>query len=349
MRKLSLLFVLLIALNSCSEATRKARPLSTGKLGEIFVILDDKYDTDRIRHDVKVALKQIQPRYGASEPYFKVIFMSPSMARGSLLYEGVILFIAEPSEKSDILRLLPDKLDQTVLRQKGKSLVSFAHKDLWAAPQRLFFLVSSDEQEVHTFLNEKGDILRDRLLKLEMEEAEERMTYLPDEKISKEIKEMHGITLMAPTSFHIASNAKLNDEEGLVWLREAGESTDLNIVVHYQPYTDTTQFQLKQLIARRDTVVRPIITGEAPNSYMATDTQFQFHLETFKFKDHFAKAYDGYWTMQNDFMGGPYYAMTVLDEEKQRLITIEGFVYAPKHDKTEYMRSLIGIIHGVSF
>ncbi|MDX5320118.1 MAG: DUF4837 family protein, partial [Bacteroidota bacterium] len=110
-----------------------------------------------------------------------------------------------------------------------------------------------------------------------------------------------------------------------------------------------SQFMLDSLIARRDSVVKPFITGEAKGSFMATDTQFPYFLETVDFKGHFARSYNALWTLKNDFMGGPYYSITAIDEKRNRLVTMEGFVYAPSKDKTRFLRELQGIIFGIEF
>jgi len=175
------------------------------------------------------------------------------------------------------------------------------------------------------------------------------MTRLNDEKIRKEILDKHAIDVRAPISYHIASNSKINEDEGFIWMRNEDTDYDMNLVIHYQPYKDTTQFTLMNLIARRDTVVKPYITGEAKGSYMATDTQFPYHLQTVDFNGNFAREYNALWTLENDFMGGPYYSLTVLDKQKNRLITLEAFVYAPEKEKTRYLREIQGIIYGVRF
>jgi hypothetical protein len=57
----------------------------------------------------------------------------------------------------------------------------------------------------------------------------------------------------------------------------------------------------------------------------------------------------GLWKLEGDFMGGPFYSMTFLDERTGNLVTIDGFAYAPYFDKREYIREVEAIIKTLKF
>ena len=48
----------------------------------------------------------------------------------------------------------------------------------------------------------------------------------------------------------------------------------------------------------------------------------------------------GLWRMKGDFMGGPYVSHTRLDENNQRIITAEIFVYSPDKMKRNLVRQM---------
>ena len=48
----------------------------------------------------------------------------------------------------------------------------------------------------------------------------------------------------------------------------------------------------------------------------------------------------GLWRMKNDFMGGPFLNYLIKDPKNDRIIMVEGFVYAPKIKKRPLMRQL---------
>ena len=49
--------------------------------------------------------------------------------------------------------------------------------------------------------------------------------------------------------------------------------------------------------------------------------------------------------LEKAFMGGPFISHTVLDEQRNRIVTVEGFVYAPRLDKRLYLRELEAILY----
>ena len=55
----------------------------------------------------------------------------------------------------------------------------------------------------------------------------------------------------------------------------------------------------------------------------------------------------GLWTMINDFLGGSYTAYAILDEEKQRIIYAEGFIYCPGERKRAHIFELEAILSGL--
>jgi len=348
MKYFSLVCVLL-CLAACSSSTNTIKPVSTGQYGEIFVIIDEDLFTDKLRSSLENSLGQPQMMYGGQEPFFKLVYLTPTQAKGSLIYEGTTVILTKSGMNSGIRKLLPERVDSVVTKRKKEGIHTYLQKDVWSSPQQVLFILGDNADSLAKYILDRKDQLLGKVLTMEREESVGRMTRLNDEKIRQEILEKHEIDVRAPISYHIASNSKINEDEGFIWLRNEDTDYDMNLVIHYQPYKDTTQFGLMNLIARRDSVVKPYITGEAKGSYMATDTQFPYYLQTVDFNGKFAREYNALWTLENDFMGGPYYSVTVLDEKKNRLITLEGFVYAPNKEKTRYLRELQGIIYGVRF
>ena len=53
----------------------------------------------------------------------------------------------------------------------------------------------------------------------------------------------------------------------------------------------------------------------------------------------------GLWKLEKAFMGGPFISHTILDESRNRVVTVEGFVYAPRLDKRLYVREVEAILY----
>jgi hypothetical protein len=77
--------------------------------------------------------------------------------------------------------------------------------------------------------------------------------------------------------------------------------------------------------------------GAFPNSYMATDTAWvTFNSTTVNGK--YCGVLRGLWHMKGDMMGGPFVSHARVDERNNRVVVVEGFVYAPETDKRNFIR-----------
>ena len=85
------------------------------------------------------------------------------------------------------------------------------------------------------------------------------------------------------------------------------------VFIHSEPYVSTDQLSLEHVLRRRDAVTKHV-QGPTPGSFMATERRFIPAYEEMEFDGHFALEVRGLWKMENDFMGGPFYSLTVVDE-----------------------------------
>ncbi|MFW5773594.1 MAG: DUF4837 family protein, partial [Tangfeifania sp.] len=72
--------------------------------------------------------------------------------------------------------------------------------------------------------------------------------------------------------------------------------------------------------------------------------------QVFNIREHngnYAFEMRGLWRLKNDFMGGPYVSLAVLDVENQRVIVGYGYVYAPNTDKRNYLRQVEAMLYSM--
>jgi hypothetical protein len=51
--------------------------------------------------------------------------------------------------------------------------------------------------------------------------------------------------------------------------------------------------------------------------------------------------------VENDFMGGPFVSYTFVDEKRNRVVTLDGYVYAPNAPKRDLMIQLESIMYSM--
>ena len=67
------------------------------------------------------------------------------------------------------------------------------------------------------------------------------------------------------------------------------------------------------------------------------------------FSGQYAIEGRGLWKFQTPIMGGPYISLTVVDEKKGRVITVDGYAFAPKFDKKDFMLDIEAIVYSLTF
>ena len=95
---------------------------------------------------------------------------------------------------------------------------------------------------------------------------------------------------------------------------------------------------------KRDSALKVNIPGEKPNMYMKTDTLCTV-VKPIAVHSKYAMEMRGLWYMENDCMGGPFISHSRVDTETNRVVVVEGFVYAPEKMKRGLIRRLEGSLY----
>jgi len=119
--------------------------------------------------------------------------------------------------------------------------------------------------------------------------------------------------------------------------------------IHSEPLKDIDQLDPTYIVDRRDEVTQLHVHGAQDNSYMLVERRVPTSSRRLTIDGLSAREVRGWWTMENDWMGGPYYSLTFLDVKRNRVVTIEGCVYAPAFKKRPYIREAEGLLKRVKF
>ena len=165
--------------------------------------------------------------------------------------------------------------------------------------------------------------------------------------INEQIKREHNVSMIIPPGFHLMES-RSND----FWIKKektiGGHQIIQGIFVYYHPYTSDSTFSSKEMIHSRNTYTFKHIEGMKEGSYMTVFEDYKPTNDTMTINNMYTVEYRGLWNMQNDFMGGPFVHYTILNEKSNRIIHADGFVYAPKFSKREYVRELEAILHSLN-
>lgn len=322
----SIFLMLMLFVVSCSEPEQRIAR-SVGATSEILVVTQNKSQWDG---DEGNAIRAFfgQDQYGLpqEEPSFKVTNINVEK-------------LSDMFKKHRNLLIVETNKNQEEATVETRS-------DLWAKPQRVIKITAADATAwVEAFeKNKEGFMLlyerseRERLLNI----------FRPTAKIEvmEPIRKTFGINLTVPEGFYIAKQT--ND---FIWLRKETNDFSQGLIIYQTPYTDTIAFSHESIIALRDSVVKEYIPGPVDGSFMTTDKEFvpPVTIKTANYVTDFAVETRGMWNVVGDFMGGPFLSYTLVNPNSQRLLTLEGYVYAPNKDKRDHLRQLEALLYSLEF
>ena len=304
----------------CSDS--ETLPSSTGKSGEIVVVVEKNLWKDAVGNSLRNALSHQQIGLPQPEPLFDLINV-PQNDFSRIFQTHRNILLVEISDTS-----------KTAIRIK---------KNSWSNPQLIIKVTASSDTAMATLINQSATTLAEYFINEERERLVTGYKKLQAKGIIEKLEKNHQITMVIPQEgFAIAK-----DEKDFVWIRrETGEMSQ-GILIYTQPYANQNVFEKEQIIALRDSLTEKYIPGPTDSSYMTTDHNFSLTTQQVTVNGNYAVELRGLWKVQNDFMGGPFVSYTIYDKKNNRIITAEGYVFAPKFNKREYLRQLEAILNSV--
>ncbi len=308
---LSSVLVLAFCFQSCTIESEGIKA-SSGRTGEILCIVDRQHWNDIVGDSIRrtfggefFGLPQQEPMFNLAhieERAFTKMFES---------HRNIFIADIKPEHQPDIE----------------------VRKNVWAQPQ---VVVKIKAPDINSFLEKFGHY-HSQIAGFYLENERERMKRAfkrdEDESIGRRIREHFGFSLVVPKGYFIA---KMKDD--FFWVRRETEETSIGFLIYTIPYTDTLVFEPDRIIELRDIMTKLYVPGPREGSYMQVSQKVVLpQFQEIDFKGHYAIETRGLWDLHGDFMGGPFINYTFVDEANQRVITLDGFVYAPRYDKRDYV------------
>ena len=323
MKKYIVFIVLSVVIFSCKPGDRRKSllPNPTGKAGEITVIMNQ----EKYKGETGIALQKVMmseyPALPQSEPMFNLINLPhESFSSLSKRFRNIIVVKKGNSNKNEIL----------------------VRKDVWASPQTVVYISGKTYPEIR-------DVIKKNKTKLTsvFESAEYDIMLNYNEKhakrsIKSRLKKKFNINLNVPPGYDIDV-----DSTNFVWIANETPRTSQGIFIYTYPYTSQDMFSVSKIVEKRNKMLKKYVEGPSAGSYMTTETLFP-PLESSYYKDStYVYELRGLWKVENDFMGGPFISYSIYDAERSRIIALEGYVYAGKLNKRNYLRQVDAVLRSV--
>ncbi|WP_323787452.1 DUF4837 family protein [Psychroserpens sp.] len=319
------LVVLMLALTffyGCNDenAKRIVPKSSGGSLNDITVVVDNLLWESNVGEVIRDTLAAAVEGLSIDEPQFRLRQMPPSVFTGFATKNRTVLKI-----------------------EKGKPAGTLFLANEFAKPQTVVVISGNTNTEIINQINSNSAKIVNAFKKEELKEKQRRI------KISlfndKDIQEQLGLSLKFPTAYRIAKN-----EDGFFWLRRDIETGTVDIMLYEAPLSSVRKGDstVVDVVRLRDSVGKIHIEGPLEGSYMATENKYTPFIYETILDNKPAFETKGLWDVKNAFMSGPFINYAIEDKVNNRMVIVEGYVFAPSVGKRDYMFELEAIIRSIT-
>lgn len=207
-------------------------------------------------------------------------------------------------------------------------------RDVHSTPQTILTIQGPNQFEISTFVTEHTKQIESLFSSEEINREANDLVYKHNIKFAKKVKEMFDCELYIPTSIK-----KMKVGEDFIWASDDGASSIQNICIYSLPYVSEKMFLKRPYVALRDTIMKRNIPGKKPGDWMQTNGEFVW-TKNISVGGKYAMEARGLWEMSLSAMGGPFISHSRIDAKNNRIIVVEGFVYAPDKMKRTMIRRL---------
>ncbi len=320
------LLITLLLLSACFNGDDKGsgvfKPSSAGKLYEVLVVVEPDLWKTSVGENIEKLFMRAMDALPQIEPIFDVINIQHSSFNNMFKSHRNILNL-RISENVDSVGIL-------ILR------------DYWASPQLYVEITANNSKQFDSLMQIKGIQVLNLFLSEEKSRLLAAYKKLEDQSVRRKLIEKNQLVLNVPSKYTLDVH-----NENFAWISHETAKTTQGILIWQYPYRSEKQLEINSLILARDSVLLKNVPGGVPESYMATEHQYPPVLRNIRHKGFYALEMRGLWIVEGDFMGGPFVNLTLVDTLRNRIITIEGFVYAGKQNKRNLLRELEAIIYTI--
>ena len=320
MKKILFVIIILSVLQSCGENNTVYKPESSGRINSITVVLDNKsWDNkigDKIRAlyaDEFMGLPQIEERFTLKQMPYETFDGFSRTSRN-------IIFINKKSELDYEFQKNKFANPQIYLEIRGTSLQSIIEQ-----------LDLSSNEAIRKFSNGEIEENKRRILKSTMNDLK---------AIDK-----FSISIKMPSAYSL-----YKEEKNFIWYQKPIDKGHSNLIItELFAGKDVFDYTIDEVTSLRDSVGRSFLLGRNENSFMITEKEYLPLQKKINYYGIKMLETRGTWEVQGDFMGGPFINYIVEDKVNNRVLFVEGFVFAPSKRKRDNIIELEAIIKSIKF
>ena len=322
MKKIIYIIIIALAAYACNNSgSKRFLPNCSGKAGELVIVIDNKFWESNVGDTLKYTLAQSQIALPQPEPLFTLINVPPAgFSNIFRIHRNIIRVNISSSIKEPSIQI-----------EEGK----------WANFQLIIDINAPDKESFIELFNDNKIKIITKILNTERDRTVRTHKKLEEREIREQIMREHKVSMVFPQGFRIDV-----DSASFVWISHTEPDVDQGVLIYYYPYYEESDLSKESLIKKRNEVLKKHVPGSSPGSYMTTEDLVPVYYNSY-YKDNglYIAELRGLWKLEKGFMGGPFVSNTTVDTVYNRIVTVEGYIFAPNREKRNLVRQVEAIIN----
>ena len=315
MKKHLIVIFVVFFLQSCEDNKVVYKPESSARINSITVVVDnDNWNNtigDKIRNlyaDEYEGLPQIEERFTLKQMPYEAFSGFSRSSRN-------IIFINKKSNPEFFFEVDKYARPQIYLEIKGNSIKSILEQ-----------IDKSKKEAINKFTNGEIEENKKRILKSPLKDTKPMDDFL--------------INMKMPSAYSL-----YKQDKNFIWYQKQIQKGHSNIIVTQLPnQKNIFDYNIQSLIKLRDSIGKSFLPGRNPESFMISEKEYLPYQKKVNYYGIKMLETRGTWEVKGDFMGGPFLNYLVEDKLNDRVLFIEGFVFAPSKRKRDNIIELEAII-----
>ncbi len=310
-------------------------PRSSSEVDEVILVMDEgEFDSDVGDYMLSI-LQEEYPLLPQPEPRFNIARINQLSFNPLLKRASTIIYVGCLGKGGDTAKEIQKHLKQ--IDKTEKEFFYFIRKNVWANPQQVIYFFGQTEEELLANLQANKEGIINLIYSIEDRKAyRNAFASGVSQARSEKLKETFGVDLEVPVSFK-----EIVIEDDVHWYREDQKGVISNLYLQKIPYSDDLRMDGQSVQKIRKAFGKQYVKSQVEGAFMTTEEKaFTPSHEKIDVNGRPAIQGRGLWTMENDFMGGPYINYLINDKANKQYLFVEGFVFAPGEKKRKLIRRL---------
>jgi hypothetical protein len=307
--------------NNQGGAKGRIMPNITGGAGEVLVVMDKpnwEGSTGELLQDI---LMEEYPGLPQSEPLFDVLHITAASLDNLYQFHRSIVLTTVESGLEPRIRF---------------------RENVWARPQIMIQLEAPNGASLKQLISENEDRIQSFLVQYDRTRLTNLYKGSKDPTLQKEITTHHQVRLAIPRGYSLDFST---DEYTSISI----EASDLSqvIQIYDYPVDGPGDLTVSKIIEQRNAITKSFTQGPTEESYMTISRMFEPIAYDLKNNNMDVIEVRGLWDLENGFMGGPFISHSVYDAKRNRIITVDGYIYHPNSKKRVKLKQIEAIIYSM--